>query len=168
MNRAFLSLGSNLGFRRRNLEEALRRLEDDRLRICRVSSIYETEPVDLPGQPWFLNQAVEIGTSLTPFELLGRIRRVEEVLGRRREQPKGPRTIDIDILLYGELALETPELVIPHPRMTERRFVLQPLTELAPDLEHPITGKSLRRILAGIRGQQVRQYSRSRTEGSGA
>ncbi len=168
MNRAYLSLGSNLGDRERNLEDALRLLEDDRLRVHRLSSLYETEPVDLPGQPWFLNQVAEVETSLTPLELLARIHYVEAALGRRRGLAKGPRTIDIDILLYGNLALETPDLIIPHPRMAERRFVLQPLAELAPELELPIQGKSVLELLAGTEDQQVRQYSRSRTEGTGS
>lgn len=168
MNRAYLSLGSNLGDRERNLEDALRLLEDDRLHVHRLSGVYETEPLDLPGQPWFLNQAAEVETSLTPLELLERIHHVEAALGRRRGLPKGPRTVDIDILLYGNLGLETPDLTIPHPRMAERRFVLQPLAELAPELELPIQGKSVLELLAETKGQRVRQYSRSRTEGTGS
>jgi len=113
---AYLSLGSNLGDRERRLHDALEILEDDRLRVTRVSRIYETEPVGAgyAGEPWFLNLAAEIETSLTPMELLARARQVEAALGRRRGGGDEARTIDIDIVLYGELALETPALRIPH------------------------------------------------------
>ena len=155
MKTAYLSLGSNIGDRERNLRRAIERLESQGVRVVRRSSLYETEPRDLRGQPWFLNAVVEVETSLFPVQLLARIHKIERELGRKRTIPKGPRIIDIDILLYGRFLIDTAELQIPHPRMTERRFVLEPLAELAPDLRHPLTGQSLRDLLAGTAGQVV-------------
>jgi 2-amino-4-hydroxy-6-hydroxymethyldihydropteridine diphosphokinase len=141
---AFLSLGSNLGDREALLNDALHRLEAAGVRLVRKSSIHETEPQDLREQPWFLNMAVEVETELLPLELLAAIRRIETEMGRQRTIPKGPRTIDIDILFYANSVIDTPDLGIPHPRLTERSFVLDPLSEIAPDLRHPVTGKSIR------------------------
>ena len=116
--------------------------------LFRSSSIFETEPVDLPDQPLFLNCVLEIETTLQPLELLRRIHEIEAACGRTREIPKGPRTLDIDILLYGDLVIGTPELTIPHPAMLERRFVLEPLAELAPDLRIPGTTHKVSSVLA--------------------
>ena len=132
MTIAYLSLGSNLGNREDYLASALRLLEDSRLRVLRLSDIYETEPREVTDQPWFLNLVTEVETDLAPEELLERAARVEAGLGRRRLGVKGPRTIDIDILLYGDLVLDTAELTIPHPRLALRRFFFEPLLELAP------------------------------------
>jgi 2-amino-4-hydroxy-6-hydroxymethyldihydropteridine diphosphokinase len=143
MHRVYLSLGSNLGDRESNLRAALAELAP-----LRVSPIYETEPADLPGQPWFLNLVAEAETSLFPRQLLSRTQRIERDLGRVRTVPKGPRTVDIDILLFDDTVVRTPELEIPHPRMTDRRFVLQPLADLAPDLRHPVTRRTVREMLA--------------------
>ena len=151
----YLSLGSNVGDREANLRAALARLEAAGVRVVRRSSTYETEPQDAPGQPWFLNLVAEAETGLLPQELLLRIGEIEAGLGRRRTQPKGPRTIDIDILLYGDAVIETPELEIPHPRMAQRRFVLEPLAELAPGLRHPVTGRTVGELLAAAGGQSV-------------
>jgi len=140
---AFLSLGSNLGDRESLLNEALERLQAAGVRTVRRSSIHETEPQDFRDQPWFLNMAVEVETDLTPQELLAAIQQIETEMGRQRTVPKGPRTIDIDILFYANSIIATPELEIPHPRLTERRFVLDPLSEIAPDLRHPVTGQSV-------------------------
>ena len=159
MNRAYLSLGSNRGGRRANLAEALRRLAAPDVTVRRLSSLYETEPQDLPGQPWFLNLVAEIDTTLKPHALLERTRAVEVELGRQRLVPKGPRTIDIDVLLYGDLVADSPALVLPHPRIAHRRFVLEPLAELAPDLLHPVLGKSIRELLQAVHGQQVRRVA---------
>src|SRR5438270_11995242 len=126
MKTAFLSLGSNIEDRRENLRRAIELLASPDLRIKRTSSIYETEPQDLRHQPWFLNLVIEIETTLFPMQLLGRIQRIERDLGRQRTVPKGPRTIDIDIILFGDFIIDTPQLQVPHPRMTARRFVLEP------------------------------------------
>jgi 2-amino-4-hydroxy-6-hydroxymethyldihydropteridine diphosphokinase len=147
---AFLSLGSNLGDREALLKDALQRLEAAGVRVVRKSSIHETEPQDLREQPWFLNMAVEVETGLLPLELLAAIIKIETELGRQRTIPKGPRTIDIDILFYANLIIATRDLEIPHPRLTERRFVLDPLSEIAPELRHPITGQSIREAQAAL------------------
>ena len=157
MKRAYLSLGSNIGDREANLQAAL-----DRLDPLRVSPIYETEPVDYKAQPWFLNVVAEIETELFPRQLLAQTQRIERELGRVRSLPKGPRTLDIDILLLGSVVMHTPELEIPHPRLAERRFVLAPLADLAPDLRHPVTHRSVREMLAGLADTVVvRPWKRS-------
>jgi 2-amino-4-hydroxy-6-hydroxymethyldihydropteridine diphosphokinase len=154
----YLSLGSNLGDRALNLALARKRLESEDVRILRASSIYETAPRDLTAQPWFLNQVIEAETSLFPRQLLHRVLKVESAMGRKRTAPKGPRVIDVDILLFGASTVSTPELDIPHPRIAERRFVLEPLAELAPDLRHPVMLKSVREMLAKVMDQAVRRY----------
>ncbi len=151
----YLSLGSNIGDRARNLQAALDRLAAPDLRVMRTSPAYETEPVEYTAQRWFLNLVVEAGTELLPMQLLLRIGRVERALGRVRTVPKGPRTIDIDILFYGRTIVRSASLEIPHPRMAERRFVLEPLADLAPDLRHPVTRKTIREI-AGRRAETGR------------
>ena len=150
MNTAFLSLGSNLGDRAALLNTALNRLETEGVRVARRSSIHETEPQDYLNQPKFLNIAVQVETNLTPQELLAAIQKIETELGRQRTIPKGPRTIDIDILFYANEIIATPDLEIPHPRLTERRFVLDPLSEIAPDLHHPATGQTVREAQAAL------------------
>lgn len=147
MKRIYLSLGSNIGDREANLRKAIERLESLDVRILRASRIYETEPVDYVDQAWFLNQVVEAETALFPLQLLTRIARVERELGRTRTMPKGPRTIDIDILFYAGAVIRTVRLEIPHPRLAQRRFVLAPLAELAPDLRHPVTRLTVRQML---------------------
>lgn len=157
MKIAYLSLGSNIGDRHDRLRKAVELLEAGGIRVLRRSSWYETEPQDLKSQPWFLNAVAEIETNLFPMQLLGRIHRIERQLGRKRTVPKGPRVIDIDILLYGNFVIETAQLQIPHPRLPERRFVLEPLLELAPDLRHPVTRRPIREFLAATAGQAVRK-----------
>jgi 2-amino-4-hydroxy-6-hydroxymethyldihydropteridine diphosphokinase len=152
MKLVYLGLGSNLGDREANLRSAIERLEAPELRVLRVSPTYETEPMDLRDQPWFLNLVVEANTSLFPLQLLSRTGRIERELGRQRTVEKGPRTIDIDILLYGNAVVETPRLQLPHPRMIERRFVLAPLADLSPDLRHPTAHKTIRELLRGAEG----------------
>jgi 2-amino-4-hydroxy-6-hydroxymethyldihydropteridine diphosphokinase len=150
LNTAFLSLGSNLGHRQSLLNEALHRLETAGVHVVHRSTIHETEPQDYLDQPRFLNMAVEVETDLTPQELLAAIQKIETEMGRQRTIPKGPRTIDIDILFYANQVIATPALEIPHPRLTERNFVLDPLQEIAPDLRHPVTGKTVRELRAAL------------------
>jgi 2-amino-4-hydroxy-6-hydroxymethyldihydropteridine diphosphokinase len=158
LKQAFLSLGSNLGDREAHLLEALDRLKAAGIHTLRRSSIYETEPQGLPNQPWFLNMVVEVETELFPRLLLARAQAIELGMGRRREVSKGPRPIDIDILLFGNYVIRTRELQVPHPRMSERRFVLEPLAELAPDLLHPANGKTVREMLADVQTQIVKPW----------
>lgn len=152
----YLSLGSNLGDRERNLAEAIRRLDDAAVTIARRSSIYETEPQDVHDQPWFLNLVVEASTLLAPEALLRTVLETETSMGRVRIRDKGPRLIDIDVLLLGETIVASGDLQIPHPRMIHRRFVLAPLVEIAPDLRDPRTGELFRDLLAPIEGQAAR------------
>ena len=159
MKIVYLSLGSNLGDRQANLAHAVERLGSSGLQVLRASSIYETEPRELTAQPWFLNQVVEGETRLFPLQLQKSLQRIERQLGRKPTVPKGPRVIDIDILLFGEAIVSTLELEIPHPRMAERRFVLEPLAELAPDLRHPRTRRTVREMLGGVLDQTVRRLS---------
>jgi 2-amino-4-hydroxy-6-hydroxymethyldihydropteridine diphosphokinase len=153
----YLSLGSNVGDREANLRTALERLPAAGVAVLRVSPIYETEPVAFTNQRWFLNLAVEATTELFPLQLLARIQRVERALGRVRTIVNGPRTIDIDILLYGQAVVGRPELEIPHPRMAERRFVLAPLADLAPEVRHPVTRKTVREMLEAAPAAAVRR-----------
>ena len=156
----YFSLGSNLGHRERNLRAAIKRLEAPDLRVVRVSPVYETEPVDYTDQEWFLNLAVEVETPLSPEELMVRTQQVEHDLGRVRTVPKGPRILDIDILLYGDAVVHTAALEIPHPRMEQRRFVLAPLADLAPDLRHPVSGRTVREMLEAAPAAAVRRLDR--------
>ena len=149
MNVAYLSLGSNLGDREAQLREAIRRL-GELGEVKRVSSFYETEPVEFTDQPWFVNCAVEFDTQLPADELLENLLKIEQQMGRVRNQPKGPRNIDIDLLLYDQKVIRGPHLKVPHPAMQERRFVLEPLAEIAPELMHPVLKKSVAEMLKEI------------------
>jgi 2-amino-4-hydroxy-6-hydroxymethyldihydropteridine diphosphokinase len=156
-SRVFLGLGANIGDRRRALDAALQALAGDgRVRVTRRSSLYETAPVGMVDQPWFLNVVVEIATPLSPEALLDLAQQVERDLGRTREIRWGPRTVDIDILLFGDRVMATPRLTIPHPEMSRRRFVVEPLVEIAPELRLP-DGRRVRDLLEDLTGQEVRR-----------
>jgi 2-amino-4-hydroxy-6-hydroxymethyldihydropteridine diphosphokinase len=142
----FLSLGSNLGKRAKNMAAAVRLLRENGVKVLRASSVYETEPVDNLDQPWFLNQVLEVRSSLDPHALLKLAKSIEARMKRVPTVAKGPRTIDIDILLAGDTVLDTPDLVIPHLRLAQRNFVLVPLFEIAPEIRHPILGKTIREL----------------------
>ncbi|MCP5109327.1 MAG: 2-amino-4-hydroxy-6-hydroxymethyldihydropteridine diphosphokinase [bacterium] len=166
--KTYLGLGSNLGDREVNLSRAISLLDSDEIRVVRTSAIYETAPRYIEDQPRFLNLVLEVETELAPLALLWRTRVVEDRLGRQRHQAKGPRTADVDILMIGNTVLNTVKLVVPHPGIAERRFVLEPLAEIAPNLIHPVLGKTARELLATVKDQDVRPYSRRATEGSGS
>ncbi|MGC1482412.1 MAG: 2-amino-4-hydroxy-6-hydroxymethyldihydropteridine diphosphokinase [Candidatus Acidiferrum sp.] len=144
----YLSLGSNIGDREANLRAAIAGLPPAGIRIKQVSSLYETEPVDYLDQPWFLNCVVETETELDPQSLLRMLHSVESQLGSKKEFSKGPRKLDLDILFYGSETIDTPDLQIPHPRMLLRRFVLAPLAEIAPNLQHPTWSATASQLLA--------------------
>ncbi|MCI0389569.1 MAG: 2-amino-4-hydroxy-6-hydroxymethyldihydropteridine diphosphokinase [Acidobacteria bacterium] len=156
--KVYLGLGSNLGDRAANLLRALKALRDAGLRIHSLSSIYETEPVDDLDQPNFLNMAVAVGAPrIEPFSLLKLCLDVETRLGRERLTPKGARTIDIDLLLFDSLALDSVRdgvsLTLPHPRLHQRRFALAPLAEIAPEMRHPVYGETVSRLLEMVEDQ---------------
>jgi len=137
-----------MGDRAGNLEQAIGEMRAAGVEVKRVSSVYDTEPVGVRNQPWFLNAVVEAETELFPVQLLRRLQEIEIRRGRRRLGGQGPRTIDIDILLYGDFRIHRHDLTVPHPRLAERRFVLEPLHELAPDLRHPVSRLTIRELLA--------------------
>ncbi|MBL8218194.1 MAG: 2-amino-4-hydroxy-6-hydroxymethyldihydropteridine diphosphokinase [Bryobacterales bacterium] len=155
MKTVYLALGSNLGDRVANLREAIGGLTKAGLTVTAVSSIYETRAMYKTDQPDFLNLVVEAKTQLLPKVMIRRLQKIERELGRRRLMANGPRTIDIDVLLFGRFVIQTPELTVPHPRMEERRFVLEPLAEIAASVRHPVTKRTAAEMLAAVQNQGV-------------
>jgi 2-amino-4-hydroxy-6-hydroxymethyldihydropteridine diphosphokinase len=157
----YLSLGSNVGERAANLNAAIERLRTLG-EVVAVSSLYETEPVEFAAQPWFLNCAVKLNTEKMPKQLLDAVLDIEKGMGRKRLKKKGPRTIDIDILLFGNSIIEAKGLTVPHPAMHERRFVLEPLAEIAPEVRHPVFKRTARELKDALPpGQAVRRLNES-------
>ncbi len=153
----YLSLGSNLGDRAANLREAVRRLETLG-EVAAVSSYYETEPVEVTGHPWFLNCVVRLETEKMPKQLIAGLLSLEREMGRKRGPQKTPRAIDLDILLFGSSVIETRGLTVPHPEMHRRRFVLEPLAEIAPEVRHPVLKRTIRELRGLLpAGQAVRK-----------
>ena len=154
----FLALGSNLGDRAANLGEALRRLPPA-VNVLAASPVYETPPWGYTDQPAFLNQVAKAETELSPSDLLAHLKQVETLIGRQATFKYGPRIIDLDILFYDQVIVETPTLRVPHPHLAERAFVLLPLVDLEPDLMHPALGKTVRQLLDGVDTSGIKPYS---------
>jgi 2-amino-4-hydroxy-6-hydroxymethyldihydropteridine diphosphokinase len=153
--RYFLSLGSNLGDREKNITDALALLQKQGVEILKISSLYETQPVDFPSQPWFYNQLVEIKTKAQPEAFLELVRKIEQKMGRKRRLKKGPRIIDIDIVLAEDYVIHKKELEIPHPRMEKRNFVLLPFVEISPETVHPVLNESMRTLWQKSNDQSI-------------
>jgi len=154
--KAFIGLGSNLGDRAGNLLLAVRGMMEAAICVCRLSSIYETEPISEVEQPRFLNMVVEVGNPLPePEQMMARLLRIEFLLGRIRDTRDGPRTIDLDLLLYGDIESRTEFLMLPHPRLHERRFVLEPLAEIAPQLMHPTLKCTATELLESLQDESA-------------
>lgn len=157
---AYLGLGANLGPREETLSRALAALEGPALHVRRRSSLYETEPLGVTEQPRFLNAVAEVHTGLGPCTLLARCKATESALGRVPRRRWGPREIDLDVLIYGDWVIRTPELVVPHPRLRERDFALRPLAELAPQGVDPQSGRPFARLAAAVRDEKKVRLSR--------
>ena len=149
----FIGLGSNVGDRESNLRKAMELLKE-KMKLVKVSSMYETEPMYLKDQPWFVNCVAKLETDLTPKELLVYLKDIERRLGRQKSVGYGPRSIDLDILFYGNEIVEESDLKIPHPRLHERRFVLVPLVEIEPGRVHPIYRRSASTLLANLNSNE--------------
>lgn len=150
MEDVFIGLGSNLGNRRENLRYALTELKKQGIQIAKVSAVYETEPWGVKEQPPFLNLVLQCKTVLKPLELLRRLKEIERTVGRKETFRWGPRVIDLDILYYGKSIINEPELVVPHPHLKQRAFVLKPLSDIAPDFKDPVTGLSVAEMLDSV------------------
>ncbi len=160
MKGIFLSLGTNIGERAENIARAIALLPEHGVRAVRKSSLYETEPVEFLAQGWFLNCVVEVETDLAPVELMRALLDIERAMGRQRSVPKGPRIIDMDILLFGPLVVRDVDLQIPHPRMADRRFVLVPFAEIAPGVVHPVLKNTIVELVAETADRsEVRLFS---------
>lgn len=151
----FLGLGSNLGHRRENLSLACQLLEAAGVKILKASSLYKTQPVGWKNQPWFYNQVIQVATSLDPWSLLSLVKEIENRLKRKKTIRFGPRTIDIDLLLAGKIVIRSRKLTIPHPRLHQRRFVLEPLNEIAPHILHPVIKKRIKTLLKETKDDSV-------------
>ncbi len=158
---AYVGLGSNLGDRAGNLLLAVRGLMEASFVVCKLSAIYETKPVGVENHAPYLNMVAEIHlTSISPSQMMARMLRIEYLLGRRDKNMKKPRTVDIDLLFYGEIQYDTEFLTLPHPRLHERRFVLVPLAEIAPHLVHPVLNKNIQEILQTVKDDSpVRRWN---------
>jgi 2-amino-4-hydroxy-6-hydroxymethyldihydropteridine diphosphokinase len=163
----YIALGSNVGDRATWLALGVDAMNRAGINVLRQSALYETEPVGGPPQEWFLNAVAEAETDLQPLQFLDALRAIEQAMGRQRAVPSGPRTLDLDYLLDGESMIHTSVLEVPHPRIAERRFVLQPLAELAPDLVHPVLQKTFAQLLAEVKdSSQVRVWRKKGSRGS--
>lgn len=152
----FIGLGSNIGKRERNVVDAIEMLsKEDGIIVKKVSSLYETEPEGVEDQEWFINAVARVETSIVPLELLRALKNIESLMGRGKSIRWGPRKIDIDILLYGSLVINYPELIIPHPLMHRRAFVLVPLAEIAPEVIHPILNESIQNLLSNLNSTKI-------------
>ncbi len=161
MGTVYLSLGSNKGDRAQYIARAVEALDASGIRVTRQSSLYETEPVETTSKGWFLNCVVEATTELLPPQLMHKLLDIERSFGRRRRVPRGPRFIDIDILFYEDRVVSTDQLEIPHPRMAERRFVLVPFAEIAPEARHPVFRKAIAELLSETQDRsEVRPYKK--------
>jgi len=151
MARVYIGIGSNLGHRKTNCLKAIEYLKKSGIHIVRQSSMIETEPWGVKDQPEFINMVVEAETELSPDDLIRQLKECEQAMGRVQSHRWGPRLIDLDILFYDDLVLETEELKIPHPEVQNREFVLRPMCELAPEMKHPVLGKSMKELFEALK-----------------
>jgi 2-amino-4-hydroxy-6-hydroxymethyldihydropteridine diphosphokinase len=163
-HKVFIGIGTNLGDRSKNIEEALNNLKLKEVTIVHQSPIYETEPYGLTDQPKFLNCAIETNTTLSPQELLETLLKIEKKMGRERKIPWGPRIIDLDILFYGDLVVNEESLIIPHPDLQNRFFVLKPLSDIAPEFLHPVSKKTIKQMLKDLENLPEKPRVKSKNE----